>query len=132
MKRTEQIEKIIIGTILNTTDGFSWMDSVRYCITPDMIKDEKRKKIYSLAVKLYDCGSSEFTPKDILDYCLLNKIEYDDILDEMLGLAASYYYMSKKVSMIVRYSFIGKVMKPVKFDDYVTRFILNTFKNNGN
>ena len=50
MTRRQEIENIIIGTLLSTFDT-DWFADCRYCITTDMFADERNAMIYSAICK---------------------------------------------------------------------------------
>lgn len=124
MTRRQEIENIIIGTLLNTF-GTDWFADCRYCITTDMFTDERNAKIYSAVCEYRKTNDKTITPYHLcnFDKNLLSLAGY------MAGLAGDYYFLVKKVNYnenvwMVR-EFDGKRCRytEVKFSDYVGKFL---------
>ena len=124
MTRRQEIENIIIGTLLNTFDT-DWFADCSYCITADMFMDERNARIYSAISKYRKTGDKAITPYHLcgFDKTLLPLAGY------MSDLAGDYYFLVKKVNYnervwIVR-TFGGKRCgyTEVKFSDYVGKFL---------
>lgn len=124
MTRRQEIENIIIGTLLNTFDT-DWFADCRYCITTDMFSDERNAKIYSAICEYRKASDKVITPYHLCSYDknLLPLTAY------MTGLAIDYYFLVKKVCYNnnvwrSRHS-TGKLYRytDVKFSDYVGKFL---------
>lgn len=124
MTRRQEIEDIIIGTLLNTFDT-DWFADCRYCITTDMFEDERNAKIYSAVCEYRKSGNFRITAYDlcIFDNSLLSLAPY------MVSLAINFYFFIKKVNYNrnvwrSRQS-TGKLYRytDVKFSDYVGKFL---------
>lgn len=124
MTRRQEIENIIIGTLLNTFDT-DWFADCRYCITADMFSDEINAKIYSAICEYRKTSNKIITPYHLcsFDKNLLSLAAY------MAGLAVDYYFLVKKVnyneSVWLLREFNGERYRytDVKFSDYVGKFL---------
>lgn len=124
MTRRQEIENIIIGTLLNTFDT-DWFADCRYCITTDMFIDERNAKIYSAICEYRKTNDKTITPYHLcyFDKNLLSLAVY------MAELAGDYYFLVKKVNYnenvwLLR-EFKGERYKytDVEFSDYVGKFV---------
>lgn len=122
MDRREQIERIIIGTILNSVIGNDYMKDCRSCITADMFRDERHKRIYSDVLFMKDTGYVDISPKDLLDF----DSSLVDLTSYMCELATEEYFEIKKFYYNRRLSY-QDTTRPnytrVTFGDYITKFI---------
>ena len=129
MDRRQEIERIIIGTILNSFEDKSYLMSCRSCITSEMFKDERHRVIYENAVKMSSLGMKTITPADM--------IEYDPELITMAAylceLATDCHFDMKKYeyNRVIWYTATNNRPRytNVTFDDYVTRFIQLVFND---
>lgn len=125
MTRRQEIESIIIGTILSSHLGEDYLKDCKSCITADMFCDERNSLIYSKAVEMYSKGFSEITPYTLVNYdsSLLPVAPY------MCEVADDWYFESKKTSYNLKlyYGCTNGTERPkytrVTFSDYVTRFV---------
>lgn len=124
MTRRQEIENIIIGTLLNTFDT-DWFADCSYCITADMFTDERNARIYSSIIEYRKTGDKSITPYHLCEFDndLLSIAVY------MEELAGDYYFLAKKVDYnesvwLVR-QIEGKRYRytDVKFTDYVVKFL---------
>ena len=124
MTRRQEIENIIIGTLLNTFDT-DWLADCSYCITADMFADERNAKIYSAICEYRKTDDKSITPYHLCEFDkdLLPIAEY------MAELATNCYFLVKKVNynelVWIAREFEGKQYRrtDVKFSDYVVRFL---------
>lgn len=124
MTRRQEIENIIIGTLLNTFDT-DWFADCCYCIRADMFTDDKKARIYSAICEYRKTCDTSITPYHLckFDKSLLPLAGY------IIDLATNYYFLVKKVEyneMIWRCRLNdGKRYRytEVKFLDYVCKFI---------
>ncbi len=124
MTRRQEIENIIIGTLLNTFDT-DWFADCSYCITADMFTDDKNARIYSAICEYRKTCDTSITPYHLckFDKNLLPLAGY------MAELAVGCYFLVKKVDYNERvwiYRLIdGKRYRytDVKFTDYIGKFI---------
>lgn len=124
MTRRQEIENIIIGTLLNTFDT-DWFADCGYCITADMFKDERSIKIYSAICEYRKTGDKIITPYHLC--------EFDNDLLSLAGyiaeLAGDYYFLAKKVNYNEKVWLARQIESKryryteVKFTDYVGRFL---------
>lgn len=124
MTRRQEIEKIIIGTLLNTFDT-DWFADCSYCITADMFTDERNAAIYSAIIEYRKTDDKSITPYHL---CELDK-ELLPLAGYMLDLTGDYYFLAKKVdyneSVWIARLIDGKRYRytDVKFTDYVAKFL---------
>ena len=124
MTRRQEIENIIIGTLLNTSDT-DWFADCGYCITADMFTDERNARIYSAIHEYRKTGDRAITPYHLckFDNDLFSLAVY------MTELSANYYFFVKKVyyneRVWIARTFEGKRCRytDVKFSDYVGKFL---------
>ena len=124
MTRRQEIENIIIGTLLNTFN-IDWFADCRYCITTDMFADERNAKIYSAICEYRKTSDKIITPYHLcsFDKNILSLAAY------MTGLAIDYYFLAKKVDCNERVWLARQIdgkryrYTDVRFSDYVGRFL---------
>lgn len=111
MSRKQEIENIIIGTLINGYDEY-W-DSVKYCITPNMISDDLNRRLF----KEMSAGS-----KNLVE---LSHGKTDEETLRIVDLAADCDFDWKKWLYNSRQHWFGNPPKytDVTFDDYVSRFV---------
>ena len=132
MTRREEIENIIIGTLLCSDYSVNYYESCRCCITPDMFSDDTNRRIYEIVVEMNANGIIEVSPYTIYT-TYGDKVR--DMICRMCELATDYSFLHMKTQynemMFVRWHLLG--IRPrytdVKFDDYVNRFIQLVFEN---
>lgn len=125
MDRRQEIENIIIGTLLNECDNRDWYKDCRYCLSLDMFKDERNRQIYSTIKEMKDKGLKDTTPYDIVTFSkgLQNLAVY------MCDLAFSFYFEIKKLNYnLIRMYLNRNDYTSVEFSDYVTKFIQLSFR----
>lgn len=126
MTRRQEIENIIIGTLLNTFDT-DWFADCRYCITSDMFTDNRNAKVYSTIIEYRKVGDNAISPYHL---CEFNKELYP-LAAYMADLATNYYFLVKKVvyneNVWLARQIEGKRYRytDVKFTDYVAKFLEN-------
>lgn len=124
MTRRQEIENIIIGTLLNTFDT-DWFADCSYCITADMFTDNRNAKIYSAICEYRKTCDTSITPYHLckFDKNLLPLAGY------IIDLATNFYFLVKKVeyneAVWCCRLIDGKRYRytEVKFLDYVCKFI---------
>lgn len=129
MNRRQEIESIIIGTILNSFNGDDYLINCKSCITADMFSDERNKVIYSKAIEMSKSGLKEITPQTMLQY----DSDMTSLLPYILDLATDWNFVVKKAEYNSNVYYTDHSKTPrytmVKFDDYITRFIKLVFAN---
>lgn len=124
MTRRQEIENIIIGTLLNTFDT-DWFADCSYCITADMFVDNRNAKIYSAICEYRNTGDKSITPYHLFKF----DKKLISLAEHIVNLASNYYFLVKKVEYnetVWRYRLIdGKRYRytDVNFMDYVGKFI---------
>lgn len=124
MTRRQEIENIIIGTLLNTFDT-DWFADCSYCITADMFTDGRNARIYSAIREYRKAGDKAITPYHLCEF----DNEMLSLAVYMEDLATDFYFLVKKVNYNERVwiarEFEGKRCRytDVKFSDYVGKFL---------
>ena len=132
MTRREEIENIIIGTLLGSMTDESFFNSCRCCITPDMFSDDTNRRIYQVIFDMNSGGFVETNPSTIF---MRYGYEVSGLVPRMCELAAEFSFVSKmsryNENQFLLWSIYG--IRPnyskVTFDDYVNRFIQIVFSN---
>lgn len=68
MTRREELECIIIGTLLDSTAEHNFYDECRSCITMDMFSDATNQRIYGLIAQMNEEGKVQTDPVSIFEY----------------------------------------------------------------
>lgn len=126
MTRRQEIENIIIGTLLNTFDT-DWLADCSYCITANMFTDERNARIYSAICEYRKAGENVITPYHL---CKFNK-DMTQFAVYMVELSLDYYFLVKKVCYNERVWITRSISgvrcryTDIKFSDYVAKFLEN-------
>ena len=67
MNRREKLERIIIGTLLESREGRNFYDDCRSLVTADMFGNDVCRKIYGFVQDMNRNGKEDTTPLAILD-----------------------------------------------------------------
>ena len=125
MDRRQQLENIIIGTLLESTWRHNYFDEVKNILSVDMFRDETNRRIYGLIWEMNQRGMKETTPSDIFAEYGASVV---DIAADMCDLCADYSF----IHLNTKYredSFLSGVnsRKDVTFEDYVNQFIVMSY-----
>lgn len=126
MTHRQEIENIIIGTLLNTFDT-DWFADCSYCITADMFTDERNAAIYSAIIEYRKTDDKSITPYHL---CKFNK-DMTQFAVYMAELSLDYYFLVKKVRYNERVWITRSISgvrcryTDIKFSDYVAKFLEN-------
>jgi hypothetical protein len=126
MTRREELERIIIGTLLNSFGDANWYDSCKSCITEGMFSDERNRRIYSTIQRMKKDIFSDITPLDVINY----DPSLSDLSVYMCELAGDWYFEIKKYyyNRKLLYSNVpNPKLTRVTFQDYITRFVTLVF-----
>lgn len=125
-ERRQEIENIIIGTLLESDSVMNYFDDCRSCLSADMIRDLTNKRIYLLIVEMNRKGITDTRPYSIF-------VQYGesvaDIVPRMCELVADWSFIHKKTQHNeVRYLYglmnnVKVRYTDVRFVDYVEQFI---------
>lgn len=131
MSRREQIENIVIGTLLNDNAEDNFFVSCKYCITPDMFKNPQNRALF--------CVIRDFRAKDDKQPTLEKLSEYTQnfggLTQRMIDLSIDWHFLIKKIhynnAQLYAYWFEGKrpCLTYVSFEDYVSRLVELSIKN---
>lgn len=130
MNRREELENIIIGTLLESNKERNYFDECKGALTADMFLDNVNRRIYTIISEMNAKGNVETDP------CTIYK-EYDfmvlDILPRMMELCADYSFIHKKTEYNER-RFLESCINgteykraDVHFEDYVNQFLKIVF-----
>lgn len=132
MSRRQEIENIIIGTLLESTAEENYYVHCRCCISADMFIEEANRRIYGLIADMNAKGKPATTPSDIF-------AEYGesvmDILDAMVDKVVNWSFIHKKVQYNeywwVESQLSGCEHKrtEVTFLDYINYFVKMVFED---
>lgn len=122
MNRREQIESIIVGTLLNSDETANYFADVKSVISSDMFVDSRRGRIYNIVAEMNAKGIATVCPYSIYEYlkCVIDA----PILVYMTELAADWHFLAKKVEYNEWIWMTGqKRYTNVMFNDYIKRFV---------
>lgn len=125
MDRRQEIENIIIGTLLNECDNRTWYNDCKSCITPMMFQDKRNQEIYQTITTIKAKGQKDITPYDLI----LFSPKLQELAEYMCNLAIDFYFEIKKLryNLTIKYAYRNDYTR-VEFSDYVTKFIQLSFK----
>ena len=125
MDRRQQLENIIIGTLLESTERRNYYEDCR-CISQDMFRDATNRRIFGLIAEMNGNGKVDTTPADIF-------AEYGeavvDIAADMCDLFTDWSFIHLKTEYNEKRFFascvfgIEQIKTDVGFEDYVKQFI---------
>ena len=93
MDRRQELENIIIGTLLESKDGVNYYDDCRCAITEDMFLDEDNRRIYALIVEMNRNGHEATDPCSIFE---VYGAEVLDIMPHMCEMCTEWSMIYKK------------------------------------
>lgn len=126
MTRIEKLEKIILGTLLESDSQKNYFTDCRCCITADMFSDEVGRRIYRIISDMNMKGITETDP------CTIAQTYGEDIMDilpVMLDLVTDYSFIHLKMQhnerafLLYYYDGIKPEYTYVSFTDYVNAFL---------
>lgn len=129
MDRRDEIENIIIGTLLNSTADDNYFDNCKSCITPDMFTDDRKSRIFVLVKELNGKGVYDTNPLTL--FSTFGQKIYD-IIPFAVELSTDwcFFMMKYKYNRKIYYSFSErKLFTNVSFDNYVSQFIKIAYEN---
>ena len=125
MSRRQKLEKIIIGTLLESNSERNYFDECK-AIIPEMFTDDVNRRLFTIISEMNAAGKKETDP------CSIYK-EYDfmvaDILPRMLELCTDYSFIHLKMEYNERRyidsCITGNEYKgtDVQFVDYIKQFL---------
>lgn len=133
--RRQQIEDIIIGTLLCDTRGRNHFPDCQCLITADMFQDERSRRVFSAIKKMREHNLSSTTPLDVCQQFP----EMASLSSFMCDVAIENDFVDKKVlyndNIYLFKNFLAKENESVppyttvKFSDYVTALIKIVYSN---
>lgn len=88
------IECVVMGTLLNDNGGDGFMSSCRMSLKKELFADRRNAFVFGIMEKMYSDGLKSFLPTDIYDYACKNSIQYGNaskFLSYMCSLATEHY-----------------------------------------
>ena len=124
MDRRDEIESIIIGSLLNDFDG-EHFHACKSVIMPEMFRNKNYGKWYQMISDMHHDGYEDTTPLDIMQFNGWNTI--NDEVTDMMNVALEYDFLTRKTlyneSIKLDPKLVPKLLTTVTFDAYVNRFI---------
>ena len=126
MRRIEYLEKIIIGTLLESNERQNYFNECRCCITAEMFKDDVCRRIYQMVADMNTSGMVETDPNAIVEHYGAKVL---DILPTMLDLVIDYSFVYKKMEYnerVFKTAYMNGIAPhytDVTFTDYVNHFL---------
>ena len=93
MDRRQELENIIIGTLLESKGDVNYYDDCRCAITEDMFLDEDNRRIYALIVEMNRNGHKDTDPCSIFE---VYGAEVLDIMPHMYEMCTEWSMIYKK------------------------------------
>lgn len=132
MSRRDYLEKIIIGTLLESDEYKSYFDDCRCVISPEMFRDDVCRRIYGYIVAMNKEGKTDTRPSSILE---VYGDEVIDIVADMVELCTDYSFIHLKteynekryLAHVATGIIYGRT--DVQFSDYVTQFIKLSYES---
>lgn len=125
MDRRQQLENIIIGTLLESTSQRNYFDDVKCLVSADMILNETNRRIYGLIWEMNAKGMEDTRPSDIFaEY----GADVADICADMCGLCTDFSFIHLNTKYREECFLSGRrSRKDVTFSDYVNQFIILSY-----
>ena len=132
MSRRDYLEKIIIGTLLESDEYKIYFDDCRCVISPEMFRDDVCRRIYGYIVAMNKEGKTDTRPSSILE------VYGDDVVDivaDMVELCTDYSFIHLKTEYnekrYLAHAATGIIYgrTDVQFSDYVTQFIKLSYES---
>ena len=126
MTRREKLEKIIIGTLLESNSQKNYFTDCRCCITADMFSVETGRRIYNIISDMNAKGIVETDPNTIFQ--TYGEVVMD-ILPDMLDLVTDYSFVHLKMQYNERMfrsscvTGLDPEYTDVSFTDYINQFL---------
>ena len=132
MNRRQQLENIIVGTLLESNAERNYFDDCRSTVTSGMFLDETNRRIYVLISEMNNKGMTNTDPCSIFT-------EYGeavlDIVSRMCELCTEYSFIHQKFMynewQYFKSCITDSYYEPtsVQFEDYVKQFIKSVYED---
>lgn len=132
MSRRDYLEKVIIGTLLESNGERNYFDDCRCVISQDMFKDDVCRRLYGYIVEMNKEGKTDTRPSAIFE---LYGSEVMDIVADMVDLCTDYSFIYLKTEYnekrYLAYVDTGILYgrTDVQFADYVTQFLKLSYES---
>ena len=132
MNRRQQLENIIVGTLLESNAERNYFDDCRSTVTSGMFLDDTNRRIYGLISEMNNKGMTNTDPCSIFT-------EYGeavlDIVSRMCELCTDYSFIHQKF-MYNEWQYLKSCINDryyeptsVQFEDYVKQFIKSVYED---
>ena len=128
----QELENIIIGTLLCSTEDDNFFRSCRSSVNERMFSDEVNRRLYIIVSEMYESGRRDINPLTIME---TYGEKAEDIMVRMVELSTDFDFMHMKTMYNERQYliFAGYGIEPkytnVQFTDYINRFISLVFND---
>lgn len=126
MSRRVELEKIIIGTLMESDGERNYFDDCRCAISQEMFSDEVCRRLYGYISQMNQDGMPDTRPCSILE---VYGEQVKDIAVDMLEICTDYSFIHKKMEFNER-RYLATIVTghpfrrtDVEFSDYVTQFL---------
>ena len=126
MTRRQELENIIIGTLLESNEERNFFDDCKFLVSKEMFQDDDNRRIFSIIQEMNSRGTVTTDP------CTIFKEYGDSVMDlscRMIDLCTDYSFIHKKTQYNER-RFIASCATgveyngtDVEFGDYVMEFV---------
>ena len=125
MNRRQELENIIIGTLLESNEDRNYFDDCRV-LTPELFHDETNRRLFTIIADMNANG------KQCTDPCTIFKERFDEVSDiyiQMVDLCTDNSFVHKKMEYNERQFILGCLdglehkQTDIQFDDYVNQFL---------
>ena len=129
MNRRQELENIIIGTLLESNEERNYFDDCRM-LTADLFQDETNRRLFSVISDMNKNGQY------CTDPCTIFQERFEDVKDiyiQMVGLCTDYSFIHKKMQFNERQFLLGCVdgqehkKTDIQFEDYVDQFLKTVY-----
>lgn len=94
IENREELENYVLGTILNDTGCFGFVDGNTISLKKDLFLNKQNRFTLGVVMQMRDSGINSFCPSDVFDYCNKNSIEYGNAIKflEYMTHLSTYYF----------------------------------------
>lgn len=129
MNRRQELENIIIGTLLESNEERNYFDDCRM-LTADLFQDETNRRLFTVISDMNKNGQYRTDP------CTIFKERFEDVKDiyiQMVDLCTDYSFIHKKMQFNERQFLLGCVdgqehkKTDIQFSDYVDQLLKTVY-----
>lgn len=129
MNRRQELENIIIGTLLESNEERNYFDDCRM-LTADLFQDEANRRLFTVISDMNKNGQYRTDP------CTIFKERFEDVKDiyiQMVDLCTDYSFIHKKMQFNERQFLLSCVdgqehkKTDIQFSDYVDQLLKTVY-----